>query len=508
MIRKAILIIVAVIIVLGVALALYARSVLASENVRATLESQLTSYFGQPVRIGAAGASVFPRVALRLSDVAIGNPAAVDVDQVSISTGLRGLFSRRIEDAEVVLTDGRVVLPSAMNLTTTSRDAPAQSNDDGQVSIVSIRVISLRNVEVAAGPTSMRFDMESALTGDRLDVSSLTATSERSRLEATGALTKVSGMQGAFTVEAGMLDLDELLALASGFTSPAKQAGANEPGSAAEAMRVALDVTAASGSLAGYEFSDLTARLEGIPSRVELNPLALRTFGGHFKGALQVNTSTATPTLSLRGNVAEIDVARLADTAGVPGSITGQLGGTVVLNSRATDAATLVRSAQGSAVVAIVNGTIPGLEMVRTIVLAFGKPSGAPPPGSGSAFTNLGGDFAIDDGVLRSENLTFASRDFDMRGRASLRVATGALDALTDVVLSKELTAQAGTDLRRYAQSDGRIIVPAHITGTISEPSVSLDLAAATRRALENELKRRAKSLLDDLFRRKKGGGR
>ena len=509
MIRKAILIIVAVIIVLGVALALYARSVLASENVRATLESQLTSYFGQPVRIGAAGASVFPRVALRLSDVAIGNPAAVDVDQVSISTGVRGLFSRRIEDAEVALTDGRVVLPSAMNLTTTSRDAPAQSNDhDGQVSIVSIRVISLRNVEVAAGPTSMRFDMESALTGDRLDVSSLTATSERSRLEATGALTNVSGMQGAFTVEAGTLDLDELLALASGFTSPAEQASANDPGSAAEAMRLALDVTAASGSLAGYDFSDLTARLEGTPSRVELDPLALRTFGGHFKGALHVNTSTATPTLSLRGNVAEIDVARLADTAGVPGSITGQLGGTVVLNSRATDSATLVRSAQGSAVVAIVNGTLPGLEMVRTIVLAFGKPSGAPPPGSGSAFTNLGGDFAIDDGVLRSENLTFASRDFDMRGRASLRVATGALDALTDVVLSKELTAQAGTDLRRYAQSDGRIVLPARITGTISEPSVSLDLAAATRRALENELKRRAKSLLDDLFRRKKGGGR
>jgi uncharacterized protein involved in outer membrane biogenesis len=350
--------------------------------------------------------------------------------------------------------------------------------------------------------------MESALTGDRLDVSSLTATSERSRLEATGALTNVSGMQGAFTVEAGMLDLDELLALASGFTSPAKQAGANDPGSAAEAMRLALDVTAASGSLAGYDFSDLTARLEGTPSRVELNPLALRTFGGHFKGALQVNTSTATPTLSLRGNVAEIDVARLADTAGVPGSITGQLGGTVVLNSRATDAATLVRSARGSAVVAIVNGTIPGLEMVRTIVLAFGKPAGAPPPGSGSAFTNLGGDFAIDDGVLRSENLTFASRDFDMRGRASLRVANGGLDALTDVVLSKELTAQAGTDLRRYAQSDGRIVLPARITGTISEPSISLDLAAATRRALENELKRRAKSLLDDLFRRKKGGGR
>jgi hypothetical protein len=145
--------------------------------------------------------------------------------------------------------------------------------------------------------------------------------------------------------------------------------------------------------------------------------------------------------------------------------------------------------------------------MVRTIVLAFGKPAGAPPAGSGSAFTHLGGDFVIQNGVVRSDNLTFASRDFDMHGRASLRVQSGALDAVTDVVLSKELTAQAGTDLRRYAQSDGRIVLPAHITGTIAQPSITLDLAAATRRALENELKRRAKSLLGDLFRKKKGGG-
>jgi hypothetical protein len=139
-------------------------------------------------------------------------------------------------------------------------------------------------------------------------------------------------------------------------------------------------------------------------------------------------------------------------------------------------------------------------------VLAFGKHSGAPPPGSGSAFTRLAGHFSIQKGVLRSNNLTFASRDFDMGGRASLVVQSGAVDALMDVVLSKELTAQAGTDLRRYAGSDGRVIIPAHISGTINQTSISLDLAAAARRALENELKRRAKSWLDEVLKRRKGG--
>ena len=65
----------------------------------------------------------------------------------------------------------------------------------------------------------------------------------------------------------------------------------------------------------------------------------------------------------------------------------------------------------------------------------------------------------------------------------------------------------AGTDLRRYAQEDGRVVVPARITGTLGAPAVMVDVEAAASRALQNELKRRAKSVFDSLFKRKKGGG-
>jgi hypothetical protein len=73
-------------------------------------------------------------------------------------------------------------------------------------------------------------------------------------------------------------------------------------------------------------------------------------------------------------------------------------------------------------------------------------------------------------------------------------------------VLSQDLTAQAGIDLRRYAQQDGRVIVPASVGGTLANPRVSVDVAAAMQRALGNELQRRAKEILGGLF-KKKGGG-
>ena len=504
MIRRAIVVVLAVVAALGAALTLYARSVLASDQVRATLESQLAARLGRPVSIGEAGASIFPRIALELREIAVGDPPSLTLGRASISTGLRGLFSRRIEDAEVLLAGGRMSLPEALAIGTAAGGGLPPDAEGAAITIASVRTISLQDIEVVAADTTMRIGMESSLAGDRLEVSRLSAVSERTTLEATGALDSVEERRGALTVRARELDVDELIAFASGITTPAERADAEGPVDGGS-MRIALDLEAASGSLAGHAFSDLRAQMEAVPSRIRMDPLALRTSGGTFEGTLQAVTTPAPPAVTLRGTLAGLDVAALAGAAGKPGAIAGSLGGTVALQARGAGPEALAGSARGSAAAAISDGAIPGLEMVRAIVLAFGKPSGAPPEGSGSAFTRLGGDFVVANGGLRTENLTFASRDFDMRGRAALVVATGALDAEVDVVLSEELTAQAGTDLRRYAQSAGRIILPARIGGTLSEPAISLDLEAASRRALENELKRRAKSLLEDLLRRKKG---
>jgi hypothetical protein len=176
----------------------------------------------------------------------------------------------------------------------------------------------------------------------------------------------------------------------------------------------------------------------------------------------------------------------------------------VTLACDGTDAGSMLRTARGTSSASITNGNIPGLDMVRTIVLAFGKPTGAPPEGSGSAFSRLGGDFALQNGVVRTDNLSLESRDYYMKGRTTLAVPGGAVNATADVILSQELTAQAGTDLRRYAAEDGRVIVPARISGTIGDPQVTPDITAAAARALQNEMKRRAKTLFEGLLKKKK----
>jgi uncharacterized protein involved in outer membrane biogenesis len=209
----------------------------------------------------------------------------------------------------------------------------------------------------------------------------------------------------------------------------------------------------------------------------------------------------------LTGDVSGLDVTQVLQSSGSPGGVTGRLTGSLAIEGGGGDAASLLRTARGTVSATIADGTLPHLDLVRRIVLAFGKPSGVPPEGAGTAFKRLGGKFALANATLTSDNLTLASRDLDMEGRGSFRLASGEVDVRGDVVLSPELTAQSGTDLRRYAQENGRVIVPATVMGRLDAPSVSIDVAAASRRALGNELKRRATDFLGGLFRKKKGGG-
>jgi hypothetical protein len=473
-----------------------------SEAIRAALERQLEARFGQPVRIGSANAALFPRPGIELHDVSIGAPVSISVEAVSLGTGLRPLLSRTISGAEVIVDGGRVRLPLPFPLGG-SRSARPDDGGGSRFTVASIDRIALRDLQLAGTGPALTVDMDASVSGDRLDIHRVSAHTRSTRIEGSGALSSIARLEGTFDAKADSLDLAELIALASSF-----KAGPDAdpwPGSKTEPapMHLVVRVTAPTGTFNTLALSDLSATVDIVSERVRLEPLSVRAFGGGFEGSLLTTLTPNVPELQLRGRVEGLDVEAVLKATGSAGGVTGRLGGAVALTASGTEIERLLRTARGSIAATIADGSMPHLDMVRTIVLAFGKPSGAPPAGSGSVFSRLGGHFSVTGGTLTSDDLAMISRDFDVAGRGSLDVSSGRLDARGDVVLSKELTAQAGTDLRRYAQEDGRVVIPATVGGTLQRPVISLDIAAAMRRALGNELRRRTKSLLDELFRKR-----
>jgi len=505
MIRKLLLAIVLLLLVLAGGVYFFADRMLASDLVRTELEEQLTARLGQPVHIKSLAASVFPRVAVHLQDVTIGEPPSLRLGDVKLVTGLRGLISRTIVDGQIVVSNGRVTLP--LPFAPGGASASSSSPSGSGFTIASIKTITLRDLAVAAGAQTVQVDLDASVDGDRLAISRLLLRGKRTSIDASGALTSIARLQGTIEANSKSLDLDEVIAMASAFTAAGPQAPSPAPTKAADLtpMHIVAKIAAASGQFDAYTFHDLSSTIDLVPGRVVLSPLSVGAFEGTFRGKLEVDSTRRVPRLQLNGRLDGFDVPALLKASGSAQGITGKLGGTIALTADGADAAAITRNARGTVAAVISDGEIEHLDMVRTVVLAFGKPSGAPAEGSGSAFSRLGGTFTLANSTVSSDNVALASRDFDMNGDVTLRLDSGALNGRGDVTLSEELTAQSGTDLRRYAQQDGRVIVPVTVNGALSKPVVFVDVAAAAKRAFANELQRRAKDFLGGLF-KKKGG--
>jgi len=439
-----------------------AQRVLGSDLVRSQLEQQLTARLGQPVRIGSATARIYPGVAVDLGDVSVGQPESLRLARIRVFTGIRALFADTIDIRRIEVTNGR----------------PGGN-----------------------GPP-VSFDLDASVLGDHLDVRALTLRGPTTRIEARGALTSIANIEGAFDARADVLDLNELIAIGGALAPPPRARG-----SAPSPIHLSVSLKTPRVRFGNDEFRDLSTTIDAVPSRVVLDGLSVRLFGGAFKGRLDADTREPAAVVRLTGAINGLDVADLLKRTGSAGGVTGRLSGNISLVAQGADGAALMRTARGTIAATIAKGTLPHLDMVRTVVVAFGKPAPGAAHGSGTAFETLSGTFALAGGTLRSENLALRSRDLDTDGRGTLSVESGAVDARADVTLSRELTAQAGTDLRRYAQQDGRIVVPATVRGTLDRPTVFIDVAAAAKRAVGNELRRRATDFLGGLFKKKKKGG-
>jgi hypothetical protein len=101
--------------------------------------------------------------------------------------------------------------------------------------------------------------------------------------------------------------------------------------------------------------------------------------------------------------------------------------------------------------------------------------------------------------VFRAEAMSLHSRDVDLVGSGTLTTATKALNGRFDISLSEALSAQAGNDLQRFTREGNRVVLPANLAGTLENPRVTIDAAAAVTRGLKNELGNRLKGLLDRL---------
>ncbi len=498
----------AVLLALVAGLAVAVRVLLGGDRIKAALESQASAALGRPVTIRTAVSRLLPRVGLELTGISIGTGPEVTIEQARLTTGFRALIRGRVEDAEVSVERSRIDLRWALSVLGALADAGTKSTgpEPAALTVDSIGMLSFRDVTLVAGSRTLLVDLDSSLTaGDRLAIRRLHGRSEGSDLVITGELSSVARRTGTVALDAQTLDLDGLMA----FLAAATPAGAaspeapSAPPAASVPLHLDMAVRARQGRALGAAFTNLATAMRMDGGAVTLEGLKMEVFGGRFAGEAGFDGRQRQPAYDWRGTFESLDVPALVAFAGSPGSMTGRLGGSVALTATGVEPLEAIRRARGTARVVITDGKVPGLEIVRSVVLAFGRPSGERPAGSGEAFTRLAASLAVGGQLLSTSDLTLASRDLDLTGEGTMSLATQAVNLRTDVLLSRELSAQAGRDLYRLAREGDRIVLPARITGTVGSPTVFVDIRAALNRAIRNRAQDELRSLFDRLIKKR-----
>jgi len=504
--RRLLLLTVAALVLFIVVIAGAAYWFFARDGFRLALESQATSWLGHPVHIGAARAQFLPRLAVSLRDIRVGEPAQLTLAEVDLASDLRPLFSGRIENADVTISDSRVDLPLPFGLPDISNSSEQVETVSGPpegghyvsapaVRIVSIRSIALRSVRLRSRGREVVVSADSAYGGTALALKNFTAESGGTKLNAEGIIVISPRIDARVNATANRLDLDELLALADAF-APAASGGSQKKG---QSPRIGAGITAKEVTAGGLTLQDFVTTLARDGESIALNPVQFQAFGGRYAGSI-VGRLGKQLSATLDARVENVNVAQLAAFGGSPDSITGTLSGVGKFNGSGADVTQLLRSVRGTGSAAIVDGSIRRLHLVRTVILFFGRP--APDGGeSTDRFDRLDAQFSIANRIVNAEALALHSPDADTTGAGTLSLDSDALEGRVNVKLSEALTKQAGTDLIRYTQEGNRVVLPATIGGTLTNPRLTIDVGAAAKRGLQNEVERRLKGLFDGLGR-------
>lgn len=500
MVKKLALAVVVLVLVVGVGGYFWAGSVLGTDAVRNALADQLSKALGQPVKVDAVKATIYPRVTVSLTGVTIGKAGEITVRALDVGTDFGALLSRRIEHATLHVNDAKVQLPLP-ELALGAGPSDPSASEPSAVELVSVDEVVLSGIELVSRGRTLKGDIELLPHGtSAVTIRKVALTADSAHIDATGELTNIAGPIGTMNITAGSLDLDQLLLFASDFMEGSGAApgatGTSAPATGASTMDLTVTLAAERATMAGVSLDAVkgTAHLKGDDVTVE--PMAFNLFGGSYEGRLGANIG-ASPTFSWKANLKNVDMAAVTAFAGSPGIMTGRLGASIDLTGTGIDAATAMKTARGTATLAVQNGTVKNLALVRSAVAATSlNPQAVLAASQGQPidepFTELGGSLAIANGTASTPDLHFVSKDIRLDAGGALKLDGSGVNLQGAVQLSDALTEQANPAIVRVLQQDGKITLPAIVRGNAQKYQIEIDTASIAKRAATNEAKTQA----------------
>ncbi|NNF62202.1 MAG: AsmA family protein [Gammaproteobacteria bacterium] len=305
----------------------------------------------------------------------------------------------------------------------------------------------------------------------------------------SGSVRMMTSGEVRFDITADAVNLDR-------YRAPAEEADADGGAVAiadieipAEALReLALEGTLNIGSmeLVGLKTADVTLGIRAAGGDVRVKPARAALYGGSYVGDIRLDARNAVPVLSLNESLENVQFGPFAKDLLGDTKLSGKVDGRITVSAQGRTSHELTSSANGDAVFKFTDGAYEGTDIWHRVRSARAVIKGTPAPaeaaGDRTRFADLSGSATISNGVLTSKDLSMVLPFMKVRGEGSMVLLTQEVDFRLkgDIVDRPELDADVN-DLVG-------VTVPIKMTGTISEPSIGVDMKAVLAELAKKKL--------------------
>ena len=236
--------------------------------------------------------------------------------------------------------------------------------------------------------------------------------------------------------------------------------------------------------------SAVGARARLNDGRLRLDPLEAGVFGGSFAGHVEIDFTTAPPSIGINPRFNGIQAQQVASllTDSAPLSGLGEMN--LDFRFSGLTPGEILASLDGQGSFRLDDGALIGVDLRRLIedrltVAALTNVNEA--FGGQTPFRSLAGSIRAESGVIFLPDLNLSAADFGAVGQGRLDFAAGEVAYRLDLRLGEALTERLP---RQLARASGGVI-PLAISGPLARPTVQVDLLSMAEGAIQRELQDR-----------------
>jgi AsmA protein len=321
--------------------------------------------------------------------------------------------------------------------------------------------------------SELRYDGKTASLGK------LEASLDQTRLSGQFSVVDLASQALSFDLVVDAIDLDRYLPPAE----EAAETGSDETAADTDIDTSGLKTLNAKGqlrvgqlTLSGLVFTDARVNVNAANGVLRLHPFTTRFYGGEYAGDVRLDASGEQPRLSLNERLTGVQLAPVLKVLSDHQFVSGSAGGGFTLSATGKTVKGMLASLTGNLDLAVTEGALEGVDLVYELQRAQSLLAKQVPPArtgeARTAFEAMGVTGKVDKGVISSDDLNISTAVLKITGAGAVGLVEQTLDYRLKAMVQEAAPADATQDLGKLRGAT----IPLRISGTLSDPKVSVDM--------------------------------